>query len=43
MKYAICKVCNHEVTYFPTDVFVGEDGKFCVCCDHCMNDVKIEE
>ena len=41
-NYAICKVCNHTTKYQPTDVFVGEDGKFYVCCEHCMNDIKID-
>ena len=42
-NYAICKVCNHTTKYQPTDVFVGEDGKFYVYCEHCTNDIKIEK
>lgn len=42
-KQIICKVCNHETTYFPTDVFIGSDGDFYVYCEHCMNDIKIKE
>lgn len=41
-EYAICKVCNRTTHYQPTDVFVGEGGKFYVCCEHCMNDVEIK-
>lgn len=41
-NYVICKVCNHVTHYQPTDVFVGDNDKIYVCCEHCMNDVEIK-
>lgn len=39
----ICKVCNHETVYFPSDIMIGETGGFYVYCEYCMNDIKIEK
>jgi hypothetical protein len=40
--YVICKICGHDIKYFPSDIFVGDDGEFYVHCEHCMNDILIK-
>ena len=42
-KYALCQVCGKYTSYQPNEIHVGEDGRFFVYCECCMNDIKIEE
>ena len=37
-----CKVCNRETVYIPSDIQIGEHGKFFVYCEHCMNNIYLK-
>lgn len=39
MERALCKICNHETTYFPEDILIGDAGEFYILCEHCMNEI----
>lgn len=41
MKEKFCKVCNCITHYDNTDVYQG-DGYLYIICEHCMNEIRIE-
>lgn len=43
MNEVICKVCNHTTYYDTEHIFIGENNTWYVLCDHCMNEIIIEE
>lgn len=43
MKEVICKVCNHTAYYNTENILIGENNTWYILCDHCMNEIIIEE